>query len=371
MYHKGAIEQYPLQTYASALLFSPKKSLIRNLFEQDEPDYITIVPGTRDDWSACLQTLEGHRDTITSVAFSCNSTQLASAAGDNTIRIWDASTGRCLRTLEGHSSRVSSAAFSPNSTRLVSASQDSTVKIWDVSSGACLQTLEGHSAKVESVAFSHDSTQIVSASEDKTIKIWDISSGGCLQKLEGHNSRVSDVAFSRDSTRLASASYDGTVKIWDPSSGACLRTLGGHSDSVEHVAFSYNSTQIASVSYDRVIRLWDVDNGICLQTLHVGKMIFDITSDATGFCLRTGTGTIIIDALSTSFKVSPATESEGRKCQFLGFGGKGAWITCNSENLIWLPSEYRPSCSAVSGNTIGIGVGSGRIWICKVQLDML
>jgi hypothetical protein len=44
-------------------------------------------------------------------------------------------------------------------------------------------------------------------------------------------------------------------------------------------------------------------------------------------------------------------------------------MTYNSENLVWLPSEYRPSCSAVSGKTIGIGVGSGKVWICNFKVD--
>ncbi|KAF2254521.1 hypothetical protein BU26DRAFT_447355, partial [Trematosphaeria pertusa] len=39
----------------------------------------------------------------------------------------------------------------------------------------------------------------------------------------------------------------------------------------------------------------------------------------------------------------------------------GVWITYNTENLLWLPQEYRPSCSAVSGEMIGIGVGSGKL----------
>ena len=47
-----------------------------------------------------------------------------------------------MQTLEGNSSRVTSVAFSHDSTRLASASEDNTVKIWDTSSGACLQTLE-------------------------------------------------------------------------------------------------------------------------------------------------------------------------------------------------------------------------------------
>ncbi|KAF1830511.1 HET-domain-containing protein, partial [Decorospora gaudefroyi] len=44
MYHKGAIEGYPLQTYASALLFSPTGSLIRQLFQHEEPEAISIRP---------------------------------------------------------------------------------------------------------------------------------------------------------------------------------------------------------------------------------------------------------------------------------------------------------------------------------------
>jgi WD40 repeat protein len=42
--------------------------------------------------------------------------------------------------LNGHSNIVDSVVFSHNSTRLALASQDETVKIWDLSSGKCLQT---------------------------------------------------------------------------------------------------------------------------------------------------------------------------------------------------------------------------------------
>jgi WD40 repeat protein len=109
MYHKGAIENYPLQSYTSALLFSPTKSLIRRLFQHEEPKGITIRLAMNDSWSACLQTLEGHSSGVRSVAFSHDSTRLASASNDDTVKIWDASSGACLQTHESHSYSVNPA----------------------------------------------------------------------------------------------------------------------------------------------------------------------------------------------------------------------------------------------------------------------
>jgi WD40 repeat protein len=69
-YHKWAIENTPLQVYTSALVFSPARSLVRELFKQEEPKWITTKPAMQDDWSSCLQTLEGHSGPVWSVAFS-------------------------------------------------------------------------------------------------------------------------------------------------------------------------------------------------------------------------------------------------------------------------------------------------------------
>jgi WD40 repeat protein len=109
MYHKEAIQGYPLQTYASALLFSPADSLVRRLYQQEAPEEVCIRPMLSNSWSACLQTLEGHSSWVYSVAFSHDSTRLASASWDSTVKIWDAGSGACLQTLEGYSSIVSSA----------------------------------------------------------------------------------------------------------------------------------------------------------------------------------------------------------------------------------------------------------------------
>jgi hypothetical protein len=55
--------------------------------------------------------------------------------------------------------------------------------------------------------------------------------------------------------------------------------------------------------------------------------------------------------------------------QYLGAGtsSNGRWITYNGKNILWLPSEYRPLNSAIGGTNVGIGVASGRVWICTLD----
>ncbi|UKZ72431.1 hypothetical protein TrVFT333_000060 [Trichoderma virens FT-333] len=163
--NKSVIESTPLQVYVSALIFSPLQSKIRKIFKDEEPSWMLLKPAVEAGWDACLQTLEGHNDWVSSVAFSPNGQRLASGSRDHTIRVWDASSGACLRTLEGHSGWVSSVVFSPDGQRLASGSHDNTVRVWDANSGACLQTLEGHNDVVLSVVFSTDSHYGISSDQ--------------------------------------------------------------------------------------------------------------------------------------------------------------------------------------------------------------
>ena len=189
-----------------------------------------------------------------------------------------------------------------------------------------------------------------------------------MQTLEGYSDWVSLVAFSHNSTRIASASHDSTIKIWDANSGDCLQTLEGYSDSVKLVAFSHDSTRIASASHDRTIKIWDANSGDCLQTLEGHRSLRDLSFDSTGYCLYTEIGAIIIDNSTTPNWTTAVIEPQPPQHQCTALSSDNTWITYDSKRVLWLPSEYRPSSSAVSGRMIGIGVGSGKVWICHINL---
>ncbi|MEH1902744.1 MAG: caspase family protein, partial [Nostoc sp.] len=182
--------------------------------------------------------LEGHSSGVNSVAFSPDGKTIASASSDNTVKLWNAATGKEITTLKGHSSAVYSVAFSPDGKTIASASYDNTVKLWDAAIGKEIITLNGHSNEVNSVAFSPDGKTIASASSDKTVKLWNAATSKEITTLNGHSSDVLSVTFSPNGKIIASASFDKTVKLWDAATGKEITTLKGHSSQVNSVAFS-------------------------------------------------------------------------------------------------------------------------------------
>ena len=84
-----------------------------------------------------LKALQGHTDRVNSVCFSPDGKMIATGSGfigdaDNTIRLWNAATGKRLRTLRGHMRSVNSICFSPDGKTLATGSWDGTILLWDM-----------------------------------------------------------------------------------------------------------------------------------------------------------------------------------------------------------------------------------------------
>jgi len=273
-----------------------------------------------------------------------------------------------------HDSNVNVVVFSPNGRQLVSCSNDTTVRVWDVPTGACLQILEGHWSKVNAVAYSPDGKQLVSCSLDGTVRIWDVSPGASLQTFLDISSSVSAVAFSPDGKQLASGSDNKKLRVRNLATGAVLWTFNDSvgatpsvllSDScwVYAVAFSPDGKQLSSSSRDKKLRVWDLVKGILLQIFELDIAVRSLSYHSDG-SIMTDHGWLDVTAPRDNMLPSSiATLAPLGPRIFL----QDDWIGYGEDRMLWLPPDYRPSCSAVRENIVCLGHHSGRVSIFEFR----
>ena len=292
----------------------------------------TLVAGRRTKWGK-------PRERVTSIAFSPDSTKIASGAGRN-VKLWDIEAGENIATFQVERGSVNSTAFSPDGTKLVvgsaegikllelptgehiytrqhidvgelefsvdifsvafspdgrklaSASWDG-IKFWDVKTGDNLTTLQGHTRAFGSVVFSPDGLTLVSNSV-RGAEVWEVATGQHLTTLAGPPNFVASLAYSPDGTRLATGTADArnaehTVKLWTVSTGENLATLHGHTGFVTTVAYSRDGKILASGSEDKTVKVWAVETGKNLATLQGhGESINSVAISPDGTKLASG-----------------------------------------------------------------------------------
>lgn len=282
----------------------------------------------------CVQTLKGHSSRVWSVTISPDSQILVSSSGDQTIKLWQLSTGKEIRTLEGHNYWARTLAITPDGQILASGSDDNTIKLWQLSTGKPLRTLKGHSRWVRALVMTPDGQILASASNDKTIKLWQLSTGKEIHTLTGHNDWVSTLAMTPDGQILVSGSNDQTIKLWHVSTGRELHTFTDHSDWVRALAITPDGQILASGSYDQTIKLWQLSTGQELATLkgHTeGVRTLAITPDGQILASGSDDNSIKLWHLSTGKELLTLTgHSDSIYC--VVFSGDGKILVSSSKD---------------------------------------
>jgi len=127
------------------------------------PDGKTLVSG---GWDQCLTfqdaatgavrfSLKEQRDLIDGIAFSPDGRSLATCHHRGTVYLRDPKTGEIKKTLQGHKEVAWSISFAPDSKWLAS-SGDETVRVWDVTTGCQRAAFDWKIGRVHCVALSPD-----------------------------------------------------------------------------------------------------------------------------------------------------------------------------------------------------------------------
>jgi WD40 repeat protein len=224
-----------------------------------------------------VRTLNGHTNRVMALAFSADGSTVASSSRDETIKLWDVTSGQEIYTFDNQNPDINSIAFSPDGRFLASAET-----IWDVESKQVLHELDrGEGGKP---SFSPDGKLLAVGGVGRPVKLWDVGNGQVVRTFERQaNNDTFTTVFSPDGTIVATSGYDGLIKLWDVQSGTLLRTLSYGSDSGIHsIAFSPNDPVLASGGTGSTVRLWDLRSGQVTRTLTQGDGLYGLAFSPDG-----------------------------------------------------------------------------------------
>jgi WD40 repeat protein len=197
---------------------------------------------------------------------------IVTADSGGQVLLWDVVRRRVIRNFDGHTGRVWCLGLSRDGKTLASGGTDQTIRLWEVSSGRELRKIAVR-GQVKCLSFSPDGQRLASAigedryptwmkaAEGAGVQVWETASGERDIPMGGHAGGVKAVAFSPNGKTLATAGNDGTVRLCSPYTGKERLKLVGGKGAVEAIAFSPDSELIAATGQDEKVWLWRVESG--------------------------------------------------------------------------------------------------------------
>lgn len=273
--------------------------------------------------------LEGHADTVSSLAFSADGSMLASAGLDGSVRVWHVATGALAAALDGPTQGINWVAWHTRGTVLLAGSEDATAWMWKLPEGSVrppplslppsllrglcgapprprgpsplflsrlcgrrsdsrkhladrcarcgksrwqvMQIFSAHSASVSYGGFVNNGRSVLTASEDGSVRVWNPRTGTvehCLWAGTAHEPRPVTCLAAHPSQPIFLFGNDlGGLKLAHAESGKLLASLPSHDASVEYTGFCDVLPLAASCGMDGKMCIWDLGSFAVRQIL--------------------------------------------------------------------------------------------------------
>jgi WD40 repeat protein len=148
------------------------------------------------------------------VAFSANGKVIASGSADQTVQVWDATTGQFLRSFSGCKGTIDALALSATGSLLASSSQDRTVRLWNVSTGRQMHCLKRPGSHVASLSFSSDGKTFQVCDIEGLVCRYNVESGKITGQTRNHNDGFASLLLGPDGLGLIGSTAEMGEEEW-------------------------------------------------------------------------------------------------------------------------------------------------------------
>lgn len=270
-----------------------------------------VCPGDR---KAALQH-HLHKGGVTCLDVARRTATILSGGADETVRLWEASSGKELLRFTGHAADLVEARFLPDEQYVVSVSADGITKIWDRTTARCYRTISMPGEDLTSCGISPDGRRLFSGGSRGSLRLWSLDTGWfrkdflepaiCQPRTFEEMSRVFDsfnssvqkfrefwkasdraraleafeciqalpgFCWSREAivirNRLQKVCKRGRLKSW-----SFIRSFYGHTDAVVSLDASQDGLTMLTGSLDGTAALWDVVSGRGIKRFSVNSPV--------------------------------------------------------------------------------------------------
>ncbi|KAM9362415.1 WD repeat-containing protein 1 [Symphorus nematophorus] len=209
--------------------------------------------------------IQGHNQFVNCVRFSPNGNCFVTAGADGQILMYDGKSGEFVRSLGGekaHKGGIYAVSWSPDSSQMISASGDKTVKLWDVEAGTAVTTFNmGTEVTDQQLGCLWQNDHLLSISLSGYINYLDKNNPDRpIRTIKGHSKSIQCLTVHKSDGRpyIYSGSHDGHINYWDVETGENDCFSGkGHSNQVSKMVTDEDN-ELVTCSMDDTLRFTNI-----------------------------------------------------------------------------------------------------------------